>query len=81
MSLRSLMNAKTVEYCMKHSVGLTFAFFNDTLWIRYSANIYNSKNDYLIARNSILKELKEMKSKSKVFVLENSSLMSTNCTD
>ena len=58
------MNEKIVEFNLKHSVGLVFVFFNETLWVRYSANVYNEKNDYFIARNAILKEMQEIKLKS-----------------
>lgn len=64
LSLRSKMNDKLTEFMLKHSVSLLLVFFNQKIWVRYSASIYNSEKDYELARNSIIKELQEMKSKS-----------------
>lgn len=64
LSLRSKMNQKLTEFMLKHSVSLVLVFFNNKIWVRYSASVYNTEKDYVLARNSVIKELQEMKSKS-----------------
>ncbi|XP_076825149.1 uncharacterized protein LOC143470761 [Clavelina lepadiformis] len=44
----------TVDFWLKYAVQTCFTSFNDRLWLRISANIYNCRSDYLKLRDCLL---------------------------
>ena len=43
-----------VEVWNKYSVQVAFSQFDDRTWVRLSANVYNTKDDYLKLRDALI---------------------------
>ena len=44
----------TVKFWQEYSVQAAFSEFNDQTWLRMSANVYNTKEDYLKLRDALI---------------------------
>jgi len=40
--------------CLTYGVQVAFYQFNDLLWLRYCANVYNKRDDYLKLKDALL---------------------------
>jgi len=43
-----------VHMCLTYGVQVAFYQFNDRLWLRYCANVYNKRDDYLKLKDALL---------------------------